>query len=232
MKKHNKILIVSLFSLIMTGCPLTEGINTTNSGSNSVATSSNINNNVLTSTNSITSSITNNNSNTSSKVEERTLVINPSNFNKISELELTNVVENTEYPEEFTFNSLGVMKSKKITKIKKMVLDVFSTYENLIVYNNYTGTGTPITSQKVTGDNKATYTYTFNGESEFYIVNSSTTHRTHVYSISITYEGNVITNGGSSSNAGTSSSSNNNTSTSTNTNNNNNTGGGTSRDHY
>lgn len=236
MKKYNKIAFVSLFSMIMTGCPFMEGMNTTNSGSNSLSSiSSNLTTSLTTissNNSSLTSSITSNNNNTSSKLEERTLVINPSNFNKISELELDKVVENTQFPEEFTFNESGVMKSKKITNIKKIVLDVFSTYENLIVYNNYTGTGTPITSQKVTGDNKATYTYTFNGESEFYIENSSTTHRTHVYSISITYVGAVITNGGSS-NTGTSSSSNNNTgNTSTSTNTNNNTGGGTESNHY
>jgi len=203
MKRQSKLLIISLTSLLMCGCPNVENSSSSRSSTsqNSTSVSNNNSSTTIISSNSQTNSTT-----SSSQLVETKLVITPSNFNKIPNIEINDVVENTQFPTEFTFNVAGVMKSNKIKNIKKMVIDAFSTYENLIVYNNYTGSGTPITSKKETGDNRATYTYQFNNENEFYIINSSETHRTHVYSIEITY----MSNGNSSSNTGTTNSSSNN----------------------
>ena len=81
-------------------------------GCNSVTSSSTSNNNASSSSNVISSTVNGSSSVSSSVVlEEKTIVINPSNFNKLSEFELKDVVENTQYPDEFTFNSLGVLKT-------------------------------------------------------------------------------------------------------------------------
>ena len=143
---------------------------------------------------SVTSSTSNKESTSSSVssstvIEEKTLVINPSNFNKLSEIELVNVVENKDYPQEFTFNSLGVLKTNKIKGLKKLEMRVYSTYENLKVYESYVGNGSALKSNKVEGSNEATYTYDLSGGNELYIINGSTTHRTHVFEIKITYTG-------------------------------------------
>ena len=163
---------------------------------------------------SVTSSTSNKESTSSSVssstvIEEKTLVINPSNFNKLSEIELVNVVENKDYPQEFTFNSLGVLKTNKIKGLKKLEMRVYSTYENLKVYESYVGNGSALKSNKVEGSNEATYTYDLSGGNELYIINGSTTHRTHVFEIKITYTGvNGSTGGNNNSSSVNNSSSN------------------------
>lgn len=139
--------------------------------------------------------------------------ITSSNFNKLSYVEFSNVVENTEYPEEFTFNSGGIMKSNKIKGIKEIKLDVYNIYENLKVYSTYNGTGNAITplAQKDQVNKKATFTYSLNSTNEFYIINSSSQNRTHVYSVTIKYSGETMNDGNYQS---SSSSSNNNQSSS------------------
>lgn len=160
------------------------------SSSIKVESSSSSQNNSV-STNSSTSEENSSSSSISSSIvyEEKTLIINPSNFNKLSEIELSNVVENKDYPQEFTFNSLGVLKTNKLKGLKKLEMHVYSTYENLKVYESYTGSGSALKSNKVTGSNEATYTYDLSGGNELYILNDTSTHRTHVYEIKITYTG-------------------------------------------
>ena len=163
---------------------------------------------------SVTSSTSNKESTSSSVssstvIEEKTLVINPSNFKKLSEIEIVNVVENKDYPQEFTFNSLGVLKTNKIKGLKKLEMRVYSTYENLKVYESYVGNGSALKSNKVEGSNEATYTYDLSGGNELYIINGSTTHRTHVFEIKITYTGvNGSTGGNNNSSSVNNSSSN------------------------
>ena len=136
----------------------------------------------------------------STVIEEKILVIDSSNFNSLKEIDKKNVVENTQYPQEFTFNSLGYLRTDKLKGLKKLEMRVYSTYENLIVYESYTGSGSAVKSNKVTGDNEATYTYDLSGGNELYIINESTTHRTHVYEIKITYTG-VNSVGGGNNNS-------------------------------
>lgn len=214
MKIKNKMLNMIITMMMLGGCQLNiinNNSNNKNSSSSTLSTSSSLittskddNSTSLSSTSSKTSSTS-----SSSQIVEKTLVITPSNFNKLNELELTDVVENTQYPDEFTFKNTGVMKSNKIQGLKKIEMEVYQTYENLMVYANYNGSGTPLTSKKTTGDKKATYTYTLNGGSAFYIKNTST-YSTHVYSISITYTGVAISGGNQNSSSSSSSSSSNN----------------------
>ena len=186
-----KIISLGILITLLSGCNLNSSSKVSSSFNEGISSSSKVES-VSSSTvskESTTSSSVKEDSSSSVVYEEKTLVINPSNFNKLSEIELVNVVENTQYPKEFTFNSLGVLKTNKLNGLKKLEMHVYSTYENLIVYENYNGTGTALKSNKVEGDNEATYTYDLNGGNELYIVNSSETHRTHVYEIKITYMG-------------------------------------------
>lgn len=187
MSKIKYPVILALLGLLVTGCEeLKTSTEITSNNNSSSVTLSSI---ASTSNNFISSSTSSSNisSSTSEVLEEKILVISSDNFNKIENIELIDVVENVDYPEEFTFNSNGIMKSNNYLGIKEIEIHAYSTYENLKVYNNYSGNGNALVAQKEEGTNEATYTYTFNNENEFYIVNSSTTHRTHVYSISITY---------------------------------------------
>ena len=144
----------------------------------------------------------------STVIEEKTLVINSSNFNKLSEIELKDVEENKDYPQEFTFKSLGVLKTNKLKGLKKLEMRVYSTYENLMVYESYTGSGNALKSNKVEGDSEATYTYELSGGNELYILNATDSYRTHVFEIKITYTGvNGVVGGNNSSSSNKDSSS-------------------------
>ena len=221
-----KLISLGILITLLSGCNLNmstsnkESSTKVESSINSVVSSSSINkestsSNVSSSTSSSTKEESSSNKESSSKVssttssssvssstviEEKTLVINPSNFNKLSEIELKDVVENTKYPQEFTFNELGVLKTNKLKGLKKVEMRVYSTYENLKVFESYEGKGTALKSNKVTGDNEATYTYDLSGGNELYILNDTADHRTHVYEIKITYTGvNGVTGGNNNS---------------------------------
>ena len=172
-----KLISLGILITLLGGC--NSNVSTNNSSSSSLESSSVIssssssikvesssssqNNSV--STNSSTSEESSSSSSISSSIvyEEKTLIINPSNFNKLSEIELSNVVENKDYPQEFTFNSLGVLKTNKLKGLKKLEMRVYSTYENLKVYESYTGSGSALKSNKVEGNKEATYTYDLSG---------------------------------------------------------------------
>ena len=179
-----KLISLGILITLLGGC--NSNVSTNNSSSSSLESSS-----IISSSSSSTKveSVTSSSVSSSTVIEEKTLVINPSNFNKLSEIELVNVVENKDYPQEFTFNSLGVLKTNKIKGLKKLEMRVYSTYENLKVYESYVGDGSALKSNKVEGSNEATYTYDLSGGNELYIINESTTHRTHVFEIKITYTG-------------------------------------------
>lgn len=191
-----KIISLGILITLLGGCNSVNSSNVSNNSSTGTIVSSSSN---------VVSSTVNSTESSSVVLEEKTIVINPSNFNKLNEFELKDVVENTQYPDEFTFNSLGVMKTNKINGLKKLEMHVYSTYENLKVYESYTGSGTALVSNKVTGNKEATYTYDLSGGNELYIVNESTTNRTHVYEIKITYMG-VNFSGGNNNNNNNSSS--------------------------
>ena len=162
-----------------------------------------------TSSSSVNSTTSSSSVSSSTVIEEKTLVINPSNFNKLSEIELKDVVENTEHPEEFTFNSLGVLKTNKLQGLKKLEMRVYNIYENLKVFESYEGKGRALKSNKVTENKEATYTYDLSGGNELYILNDTADYRTHVYEIKITYTGvNGVTGGNNNSSSVNSSSSN------------------------
>ena len=204
-----KLISLGILISLLGGCNL--NTSTSNSSSSKVESSTKVESSI----NSVVSSSSINKESTSSStkeessssvissstvIEEKTLVINSSNFNSLKEIDIKNVVENTQYPQEFTFNSLGYLRTDKLKGLKKLEMRVYSTYENLIVYESYTGSGSAVKSNKVTGDNEATYTYDLSGGNELYIINESTTHRTHVYEIKITYTG-VNSVGGGNNNS-------------------------------
>ena len=204
-----KLISLGILITLLSGCNL--NMSTSNSSSSKVESSTKVESSI----NSVVSSSSINKESTSSStkeessssvissstvIEEKTLVIDSSNFNSLKEIDIKNVVENTQYPQEFTFNSLGYLRTDKLKGLKKLEMRVYSTYENLIVYESYTGSGSAVKSNKVTGDNEATYTYDLSGGNELYIINESTTHRTHVYEIKITYTG-VNSVGGGNNNS-------------------------------
>lgn len=220
MNRKNNLIKLAISMILLSGCQLNIINNNSNTGgktsssSSLIISSSNDSSSLLSSTStndkiSTTTSSSNDktsSTSSSSQIVEKTLVITPSNFNKLSQIELTDVVENSQYPDEFTFKNTGVMKSNKIQGLKNIEMEVYQTYENLMVYANYNGSGTPLTAKKVTGDKKATYTYTLNGGSAFYIKNIST-YSTHVYSIKITYTGTSVGGNQNSSSSSSNSSS-------------------------
>ena len=213
MKNIKKLTLVSSLIILLGGCNFQFPVyQNTSSNKNTTSSISTVINELDSSTKvsssktssstkeEISSKVSSSSSSSSTNVAvERTLTINPSNFNKLNQLELDCVVENVEYPDEFTFNSSAIMKSNKISNIKTIKIHAYSTYENLKVYNKYNGSGSALTASKETLSNAAKYTYNLNNSNEFYIVNSSTTHRTHVYSIEITYVGYAITPGNNTS---------------------------------
>ena len=199
-----KLVSLGILITLLGGCNL----NMSTSNKESSKTSSNV---VISSSSKEESSLNKESSSkvsSSTVIEEKTLVINPSNFNKLSEIELKDVVENTEHPEEFTFNSLGVLKTNKLQGLKKLEMCVYNIYENLKVFESYDGKGSALKSNKVTENKKATYTYDLSGGNELYILNDTQDHRTHVYEIKITYTGvNGVTGGNNSSSSNKDSSS-------------------------
>ena len=131
MKK--KLLILSTL-LCLSGCQITIISNSNSSNSSSSITisddnSSSSSSSSSSSNSSIVSSSSSNSSSSSSNSSityiEKTLTITPSNFNTINELVLDGVVENTDHPEEFTFNSNAVMKSNKISNLKSIKFGSF-----------------------------------------------------------------------------------------------------------
>ena len=208
-----KLISLGILISLLGGCNL----NTSTSNKESSKTSSNVvisssskeeSSSNKESSSKVSSTTSSSSVSSSTVIEEKTLVINPSNFNKLSEIELKDVVENTQYPQEFTFNSLGYLRTNKIKGLKKLEMRVYSTYENLKVFESYEGKGTALKSNKVTGDNEATYTYDLSGGNELYILNDTADHRTHVYEIKITYTGvNGVTGGNNSSSSNKDSSS-------------------------
>ncbi|MDY4788689.1 MAG: endonuclease [Bacilli bacterium] len=176
------LLLLSLFVLV--GC--------SNNPSNSTSSGSDTgNSNTSSNTSDTGSSDSSDSSSSTPEYKDEIININPSNFNKFDYLTLDGVVENTQYPEEFTFNELAKMSSNQINGLKEMRIEVYSTYENLKVYDNVAGTGTPLVAKKEVVGKNANYTYTFNGGNEFLIHNAVSDHRTHVFSIEITYSGEI-----------------------------------------
>ena len=120
--------------------------------------------------------------------DDKTIVIDPSNFNSVPEVITRDVVENTKFPEEFNINPDGFLISNNISDITKIEVDVFGTYDNLEMYAGLNDQGTRITATTSQGQGTL-YTYTFDGTTdEFFLVNPST-YTVNVYSITIYYTG-------------------------------------------
>ena len=222
--KSKKIILLTLL-LSLTACggetsstsnsssvPVTGNLMTESPSTSQVSTSTVESSSIVPSSNTIeeSSSIS-----SSSMYEEKTLVINSKNFNTLSVIDLNGVVEeeDAQYRDiEFAFNSNATLKSNKIHGIKDISIHIYQTYDNLDLFTNYNGTGSAVTENKTTGNKEMTYTYSFSQSiNEFCIKNTSTTHRTHVYSITITYTG-VLSSGGNNSSSSSSSSSSSNSS--------------------
>lgn len=120
--------------------------------------------------------------------DDKTIVIDPSNFNSVPEVITRDVVENTKFPQEFNINPDGFLISNNISDITKIEVDVFGDYDNLVMYAGLNDQGTKITATTSTGEGTI-YTYTFDGTTdEFFLVNPSN-YTVNVYSITIYYTG-------------------------------------------
>ncbi len=123
---------------------------------------------------------------------EKKLTITSDNFNKFDGITLVDVVENTKYPEEFTFNANGSLTTSAITDITQVKTHVYGTYDNMKMYAGTSTSGTLITAtSEPSSDGKSVYyTYSFASKTDsFYLLNSSSEYRVHLYSIEITYTG-------------------------------------------
>lgn len=120
--------------------------------------------------------------------DDKTIVLDPSNFSSVPEVITRDVVENTKFPEEFNINPDGFLISNNISDITKIEVDVFGTYDNLEMYAGLNDQGTRITATTSQGQGTL-YTYTFDGTTdEFFLVNPSN-YTVNVYSITIYYTG-------------------------------------------
>ena len=120
--------------------------------------------------------------------DDKTIVIDPSNFNSVPEVITRDVVENTKFPQEFNINPDGFLISNNISDITKIEVDVFGDHDNLVMYAGLNDQGTKITATTSTGEGTI-YTYTFEGTTdEFFLVNPSN-YTVNVYSITIYYTG-------------------------------------------
>lgn len=162
MKKKLLLASVVLCSSLITSCG---GNNNTSSPSQSTS-SSDVQTSTTTSTNSTsnssqggTSSSSSSSSTTEPAPSAKTFRIDPSNFNSISALTLSGVVENTQYNDEFTVNAGGSITSTAFKGITKIVAKCYSSYENMEMYSGTSTSGTKINSVKEAGSNSATYTY-------------------------------------------------------------------------
>ena len=205
----NKVLLLTLL-MSLSGCAImplssSSSINSNDNDSSVITnTSSSEESSVTSSTNTNSSTLGESSNNDYS---EKTLVIDLNNFNTLSYIKLEGV-ENSGYkPNTYTFNANGTMKSKEIKGIKEIKIRVYNTYDNLDLFTNYNGSGNPASKKFVEGNKEATYTYNFEGINEFCIKNTSSEHRTHVYSVTITYTGNAMSGSGNNSSSNTSSSS-------------------------
>ena len=205
----NKVLLLTLL-MSLSGCAImplssSSSINSNDNDSSVITnTSSSEESSVTSSTNTNSSTLGESSNNDYS---EKTLVIDLNNFNTLSYIKLEGV-ENSGYkPNTYTFNANGTMKSKEIKGIKEIKIRVYNTYDNLDLFTNYNVSGNPASKKFVEGNKEATYTYNFEGINEFCIKNTSSEHRTHVYSVTITYTGNAMSGSGNNSSSNTSSSS-------------------------
>lgn len=202
MKKKLLLASVVLCSSLITSCG---GNNNTSSPSQSTS-SSDVQTSTTTSTSSTsnssqggTSSSSSSSSTTEPAPSAKTFRIDPSNFNSISALTLSGVVENTQYNDEFTVNAGGSITSTAFKGITKIVAKCYSSYENMEMYSGTSTSGTKINSVKEAGSNSATYTYNFTTPSDsFFFINNQTKNRQHIYFIDIYYTGAEVSGGGSS----------------------------------
>lgn len=202
MKKELLLASVVLCSSLITSCG---GNNNTSSPSQSTS-SSDVQTSTTTSTSSTsnssqggTSSSSSSSSTTEPAPSAKTFRIDPSNFNSISALTLSGVVENTQYNDEFTVNAGGSITSTAFKGITKIVAKCYSSYENMEMYSGTSTSGTKINSVKEAGSNSATYTYNFTTPSDsFFFINNQTKNRQHIYFIDIYYTGAEVSGGGSS----------------------------------
>ena len=121
--------------------------------------------------------------------DDKTIVIDPSNFNSVPEVITRDVVENTKFPQEFDIKPDGFLISNNISDITKIEVYVYGTYDNLEMYAGLNDQGTKITATSTESGDGKIYTYTFDGTTdEFFLVNPST-YTVNVYSITIYYTG-------------------------------------------
>ncbi|MCI5745335.1 MAG: endonuclease [Erysipelotrichaceae bacterium] len=124
--------------------------------------------------------------------EEKTFTLDSSNFDTFEGITMSNVIENTSYTDEFTICVEGYITTSNITSITKIETHVYSTYNNLTMYEGSSSSGKVVEPSVVNAsDNKsAYYTYEFTSPVDsFYLLNTASTYNAHVYTITITYTG-------------------------------------------
>ena len=119
-----------------------------------------------------------------------TFSITPANFDSLEGFETSGVVENTSgyADKEFNFEAGAYLTSTCITGVRKIVTQVYGTYDNISVYAANSDSGTPIAPTKVAITNGIQYTYELDGADAFYIKNTST-YTVYMYNIDIVYSG-------------------------------------------
>ena len=206
MKKSAAVLFLSLLALV--SCGQNSSITTSaslNSSETKPITSTNSNEDKpsTSSTEKPNSSTTNDKPNSSSSSQGggssvepdpeplNVLTLNPNNFAAYPAIEISNVVPNAEYDEEFTMQKDGsYIKSTNITQIVKIEVSVFGKYDNLKMYDGSSNQGTLVeASVETDGDTYGIYTYEFENETDAFYLENPSSYDVHLYYISIYYNG-------------------------------------------
>ena len=117
------------------------------------------------------------------------LTINSTNFTGASFITYVDVVPNLSYPDEFTVTKkTGVIATSSITKIDKLTITVFNTYDNLTVTDTY-GNKVPYDSYINTAYTKAT-TFIYDlGLSDGFKIENLSNSNVYFYELKISYYG-------------------------------------------
>ncbi len=121
------------------------------------------------------------------------VTLDPSTVADPTGFEISGVAQNTKYANEITFDrGATYAKTLGISKITKVVIDVFGTYDNFTVYAGTDNTGAKIEhAPAVDSSNKSGKVYTYTPSApvdNVYILNTSDNHTISIYSLKVYYE--------------------------------------------
>lgn len=121
------------------------------------------------------------------------VTLDPSTVADPTGFEISGVAQNAQYANEITFDrGATYAKTLGISKITKVVIDVFGTYDNFTVYAGTDNTGAKIEhAPAVNSSNKSGKVYTYTPSApvdNVYILNTSDNHTISIYSLKVYYE--------------------------------------------